>query len=45
MIYVAGRLSSVNSSNDENIKNVMSLQGFEFSANFKNEYGFESNIE
>lgn len=44
-IYVAGRLSSVNSSNDEDIKNVISLKDLEFSANFKNEYGFESNIE
>lgn len=45
MIYVAGKFSSINSSYDENIKNVMSLQDFEFSANFKNEYGFESNVE
>ncbi|SHG04242.1 hypothetical protein SAMN05444274_1259 [Mariniphaga anaerophila] len=40
-IYIAGKFNSVNSSDNKDIKDIISLKDIEFSACFKNEYGFE----
>jgi len=40
-IYIAGKFNSKNSSDNKDIKDIISLKDIEFSACFKNEYGFE----
>jgi hypothetical protein len=40
-IYIAGKFNSANSSDNKNIKDIISLKDIEFSACFKNEYDFE----
>ena len=41
-IYIAGKFNSANSSDNKDIKDIISFKNIEFSACFKNEWGYES---